>query len=202
MTAFRNISRTPFPADLPNLFPRLLRALILLLLLSPFAASAQQSGEKDSLTLLQNRRANRTALSSALLPGAGQIMNRKYWKLPILYGGLGALVYFAGTNQQFYKDYKTAYAARIDTDPSTTDPYSRLSASDLQVRKDYYRRNRDLCYILCGVAYILNIVDAYVDAQLRDFDVSDQLSLSVRPGLLETRHTLPAAGFRFTLTLP
>lgn len=179
---------------------RLPAALLFLSLLPAIAFGAGEG--TDSLTILQNKRANRAALSSAILPGAGQIMNKKYWKLPILYGGLGALIYFAGSNQQFYLDYKSAYAARIDTDPLTTDPYPRLSASDLQVRKDYYRRNRDLCYILCGVVYVLNIVDAYVDAQLRDFDVSDQLSMSIRPGLLDTRQPMPAAGFRFTLTLP
>ena len=198
MTASRIYSRSPFPAFRPCS-----TALFLLLLFHvTLQTSAQERTDQDSLSVLQNKRANRAALSSALLPGAGQIMNKKYWKLPILYGGLGALVYFAGTNQQYYKDYKSAYAARIDTDPLTVDAYPRLSASDLQVRKDYYRRNRDLCYILGGVVYILNIVDAYVDSQLRDFDVSDQLSLSIRPGLLDSRQAVPAAGFRFTLTIP
>jgi hypothetical protein len=132
---------------------------------------------KDSLTIHANRRANKAALMSAVIPGLGQTINKKYWKLPILYGGSAALIYFIDANNKEYKNFKKALVYRNDNESLTLDNYPRFTNEDLTVRKDFYRRNRDLSIILAGVLYTLNILDAYVDAQLLNFDVGDNLSL-------------------------
>ena len=131
----------------------------------------------DSLTTLSKKRANRAALMSAVLPGLGQIYNKKYWKVPLIYGGATALIYFVSVNNKEYKKFKEAIVFRNDKDSLTVDNYPRYTNEDLTVRKNYYRRNRDLSYIFTGLLYTLNILDAYVDSQLMNFDISDDLSI-------------------------
>ena len=155
--------------------------LIFLFLLG--LSSPALSQKADSVSAV-NKRANKAALMSALLPGLGQAYNKSYWKIPVLYAGLGTLVYFVKTNNEEYHNYYDAYKYRLDGDSNTVDNnYPNLSDEDILVRKDYYRRNRDLSYVLIGVVYVLNIIDAYVDAHLSDFDISDNLSLNAQPGM-------------------
>jgi Family of unknown function (DUF5683) len=166
--------------------------IIILLLLFACTSPAMLSAQKTDSVSAVNKRANKAALMSALLPGLGQAYNKSYWKIPVLYAGLGTLVYFVRTNDEEYQNFYDAYKIRLDGDSTTNDmQYPNLSDEDILVRKDYYRRNRDLSYILIGVVYVLNIVDAYVDAQLKDFDISDNLSLKTSPWLapgLEGKH--------------
>lgn len=167
-------------------------------------SSGSSPTEKDSLTELSRKRANKAATLSAILPGAGQVYNHKYWKVPILAAGAGTLVYFIRFNNGYYQDFKDAYIARADDDPDTSDDYPELTLDDLRVRKDYYRRNRDLCYLLCGGLYILNIVDAYVDAQMKGFDVSDDITMKISPSFDQNTSGGISAGlkFRFRLSHP
>ena len=148
-------------------------------------------------------------------PGAGQIYNRKYWKLPLFYGGFLGCTYAFLWNQQMFMDYSQAYLDIMDDDPNTAsyrnffppgyDIDSRLDQfkTVFKNRKDRFRRYRDLsafCFI--GV-YLLSVVDAYVDAQLSVFDISPDLSLRVAPALIETnngRSPLPAMGLGATFT--
>ena len=148
----------------------------------------------DSLTSIANHRANKAAILSAIIPGGGQVYNKSYWKVPVLYGGIAALIYFIDFNEKNYKTFRTAYIFRNDLDSTTVDGFSTYTNDDLLVRRDYYRRNRDLCYIITGVVYLLNIIDAYVDAHLKDFDVSDDLSLSTHPYFNINAKGSPAAG--------
>ncbi len=107
---------------------------------------------------------------AAVLPGGGQIYNRKFWKLPIFYGGFVGCIYALSWNNQMYHDYSQAYIDIMDNDPSTESYKS-------------FRRFRDLSvFVLIGV-YALSIVDAYVDASLSEFDISDNLSLHVQPAV-------------------
>ena len=156
--------------------------------------------ELDSLTHLSKRRANKAALMSAVVPGLGQIYNKKYWKLPILYGASGALIYFIKTNDTEFVKFRKALIYRYDGDSLTTDAFPRYTDEDLTVRKDFYRRNRDLSYILAVVLYSLNIVDAYVDSQLMNFDVSDNLSLRSGGTLNYLQDGSPVACLNFVLT--
>jgi hypothetical protein len=132
-----------------------------------------------------------------VLPGAGQIYNRKYWKVPIVYGGFVGCVYAMTWNNMMYKDYTQAYMDIMDDDPNTQsyNQFLHLGAtiSDanmeqyktiFQKRKDTYRRWRDMSlFCLIGV-YALSIVDAYVDASLSEFDISPDLSMTISPAVL------------------
>ncbi len=123
----------------------------------------------------------KAALLSTFLPGGGQAYNRKYWKIPIIYAAGAAGGYFIHTNLKEYRQFRTAYINKTDDDPNTTDDYPELSAQQLQVYRDYYRRNTELSVIFTTAFYLLQIIDATVDAHLFDFDVSNRLSLSVSP---------------------
>jgi len=109
------------------------------------------------------------------------------------------LVYFIDFNQKYYKTFKTAYLYRTDGDSTTIDAYPNYTNEDLLVRKDYYRRNRDLCYILTGAVYVLNIIDAYVDAHLKDFDVGDDLTLQIHPSFNLLSNGMPVTGLSLCL---
>lgn len=131
------------------------------------------------------------------VPGAGQIYNRKYWKLPIFYGGFLGCTYALMWNQQMYKDYSKAYLDIMDNDP-TTASYKHILPPRYQIegmeeqfktifknKKDYYRRYRDLSAFAFVGVYLLSIIDAYVDASLSDFDISPDLSLQVQPAAIQ-----------------
>ena len=133
------------------------------------------------------------SLLSMAVPGMGQVYNKKYWKVPVIYVGFGALIYFADKNNNIYQKYKTAYQYRIDDDSTTVDNYPYASEDNLLDQKDYWRRNRDLCYIGTIVLYVLNIVDASVDANLFDYDISDDLSLRVEPLLIKPKNVIFAS---------
>ena len=147
----------------------------------------------------------RVALQSALLPGLGQVTNGQWWKAPIIYAGLGTLTGFIIYNHREFKKYQTAYAFRTDGDSSTIDKYDfpnqspPFSQATLLLFREETRRNRDLSAIVLGVVYAANILDAYVFAQLKDFDVSDDLSFSPRisPTALQTN----GVGVKLTLHL-
>jgi hypothetical protein len=121
--------------------------------------------------------------------------------VPLVIGGFAGLYYASEFNNRYYRDFRNAYIARVDGDSSTTDPYPLYSLEDIRVRKDYYRRTRDLCYILMGGLYVLTMVDAYVDAQLKDFDVSEKLSLKIHPEFSFSSNFAPVAGLGLRLSL-
>ena len=179
----------------------MMRCRLILLFMFCFFCLELSAQKTDSVSAV-NKRANKAALMSALLPGLGQAYNKSYWKIPVLYAGLGTLVYFVKTNNEEYHNYYDAYKYRLDGDSMTVDnQYPNLSDEDILVRKDYYRRNRDLSYVLIGVVYVLNIIDAYVDAQLKEFDISDNLSLQTSPWISPGIEGKQVAGvsLRFTL---
>lgn len=136
---------------------------------------------------------------SLVLPGAGQIYNRKYWKLPFIYGGFLGCTYALMWNQQMYRDYSQAYLDIMDDDPRTCSylemlpPRYDITGREEQFKKlfkrkkDFYRRYRDLSAFCFVGVYLLSVVDAYVDAQLSEFDISPDLSMSVRPAVMETQ---------------
>ena len=125
----------------------------------------------------------KAALLSALLPGTGQAYNRKYWKMPIVYVAGAAGAYFIIDNARSYKSFRQAYIYRMDEDPATIDDYPQLSAQQLQVYRESYRRNMELSVIVSAAVYLLQILDATVDAHLFDFDVTNDLALKWRPAM-------------------
>jgi hypothetical protein len=133
-------------------------------------------------------------LYAAVIPGGGQIYNRKYWKLPFVYAGYGALIYAIAWNGKYYSKYKKAYYSIADKDPNTNDflkyvPVGQdVNAIDstwmkqvLNQKQLGYRNNRDLAIICIVGFYGLTLLDAYVDAQLYDFDITPSLNLHVEP---------------------
>src|SRR5690554_2359355 len=139
----------------------------------------------------------KAVIYSAIFPGLGQIYNRKYWKLPILYGGFVGFTYAITWNNGYYRDYLGGYQDIMDSNPETNrwqnllpfgmDPESvdqKWFTDVLQQRKDYYRYYRDLSIIGTFALYLLAIVDSYVDAQLFDFDMNPDLSMRIEPALL------------------
>ena len=139
---------------------------------------------------------SRAVWMSALFPGLGQIYNRRYWKLPIIVGGFMGLGYATAWNNNQYNDYARGYQDLMDNDP-TSNSYMNFfppttSEGDLdktwlqnilKSRKDFYRRNRDLCIICIAALYFLCMLDAYVDASLAHFDISPDLSMDVQPAM-------------------
>ncbi|MGD1845600.1 MAG: DUF5683 domain-containing protein [Salibacteraceae bacterium] len=129
----------------------------------------------------------KAALYSALLPGLGQAYNGKYWKIPIVYAGMGTSIFFILDNRKNYIDFRDAYIAEIDSCPETVSTLNPLfTTTALRERADQYRQWMELSYIITAGIYVLNIVDASVDAHLSTFDVSDDLSLRVMPGVFPT----------------
>ena len=136
---------------------------------------------------------NKTVWLSLVIPGAGQIYNRKYWKLPIIYGGFVGCAYALTWNGQMYKDYSQAYQDIMSNNPNNNsyedflppgvDVNDRLEYyQDLfRRRKDLYRRQRDLSIFAFIGVYLLSVIDAYVDAELSDFDISKDLTMTWQP---------------------
>lgn len=157
--------------------------------------SGSACAQSDTLAVKKNSHSPRSAaLMSAVLPGLGQVYNKKYWKVPILYAGFGATLYSIKVNNDRYVRYRDAYRLRVDNDPATVDNYPQYSDENLITLKDFYRRNRDLSYIITAGIYLLNIVDASVDAHLFTFDVSDDLSLNVSPSVMMGWRGMPGSG--------
>lgn len=134
---------------------------------------------------------------AAVVPGLGQIYNRQYWKVPIIYGGTLGLVYGITWNDRMYVDYRKGYVDLMDKDPNTNyfehllpsgvvldNSNSSYYTKIIKTKLDNYRRYRDLCIIGTAVLYLLSIIDAYVDAQMFDYDISPDLSLEVAPTLI------------------
>ena len=134
---------------------------------------------------LENR-PNTAMLYSAALPGLGQAYNKKYWKIPIIYGSGVVIGYFINYNHQLYKQYRDGLIALIDEDDRTEPFDPRLDNNDYQRAVDYWRRNRDLLMIGGLLLYVMNIVDAHVDAHLELFTVDDDISLNLEPSFSQT----------------
>lgn len=143
----------------------------------------------------------KATIYSALLPGLGQIYNKKYWKVPLIYAGFGTIGYFINWNNDNYQLFKVGYRHLTDDNPETQDylkieavrrnnynldnqtEYNNLKTA-LSKQQDYYRRNRDLLIISFVAFYGLNIIDASVDAHLFDFDISDDLTMKWEPSMV------------------
>lgn len=184
------------------------------ILISLFIIGVQQvCAEKDSLIVVGGEEVNsvseieklhsphKATLYSAILPGLGQAYNRKYWKIPIIYAGLAASVYYISFNTENYNLYKKAYRDFIIQDPANRsyeeiiteklhmEPEEIMSSasnvqwfqSALQKKKTYYKRNRDFSYIILIGVYVLNLIDSSVDAHFYDYDISDDLSMQLQP---------------------
>lgn len=153
----------------------------------------------DSLNWRMRHKPGRATLYSAIIPGAGQIYNRKYWKAPIVWGGTGLCIYFIQHNTKEYVRYRDGYVALIDNDPTTVSEFEGSNAQSVRNVADTYHKWRDMSYLALTAVYIMNIVDATVDANFVRFDVSKDLSLNLVPAPLIAGTTAPGLGLVFTL---
>ena len=175
--------------------------------------SVQEIPEKDAPQVHSPRKAT---IYSAVLPGLGQVYNRKYWKVPVIYLGFGTIVYFINWNNDNYQLFRRGYFDLIDDDPDTQG-YLEIEAvrrnnydlsnpthfnnlrTALMRQKDYFRRNRDLLFISMVGFYGLNIIDASVDAHFFNFDISDDLTLKWEPSLMQIDNNFVyCINFRFS----
>ena len=177
---------------------------------STLVAAADSVPSPIGVKRIFNPDPNRALWLSVLCPGLGQIYNRRYWKVPIVVGGYVGLAYATSWNNRMLSDYTKAYRDIMDSDPNTKsymDFYPSTTKEEdidktwltkaLKSKKDFYRRNRDLCIISMVGLYLLCMVDAYVDASLANFDITPDLSMKVKPAVIEPQlGKLPAVGLQ------
>lgn len=161
--------------------PRRFLILSLLFVISINALFAKN----DSIAMQKKHEPKKATLYSAVLPGLGQAYNKKYWKIPIVYAGIGTIIYFIDSNYGGYSDYRQAYDYKtgINTDVSNEiiSIANRYSNENLITIRDNYRRNVELSCIVLALWYGLNIIDATVDAHFFEYDIGDDLTLKVEP---------------------
>lgn len=183
-------------------------------------------GDKDNLEIALNltqevRSPKKASIYSALFPGLGQIYNKKYWKLPIIYGGFAGLIYGFSWNNNLYNEYFEAfrtisqYSSPVQITPEDKeflDDFINNPSIDLNNQthfdhisrqlasgKDFYRRNRDLTIIVMALLHVLNIVDASVDAHFFDYDISNDISMNFEPVPLNISGTNQVMGISLNL---
>jgi hypothetical protein len=199
---------------------RLSRTIIILIFLLPYKTGICQevsyvqdiSVSDDNFPQERGRFSpdpRKASMYAAVLPGLGQIYNRKYWKVPIVYGGFAALTWYTFFSHDEFVRYRTALDYSTDNDPSTVHEFAgdpRYTDEVLTRFKDYYRRERDRTVLLTTVFYAITIVDAAVDAHLFEFDVSDDLGMKLGPSFKGAGKPVPGKpgaqfglGVRFSL---
>lgn len=158
---------------------------LLILLLTNIVVIGCLHAQNDSVVELKRHNPKKATIYSAVLPGLGQAYNKKYWKIPIVYAGIGTIFYFADMNGDSYRDYRDAFDYKsgltTDVDDEIKSIASRYSSENLITIRDYYRRNMELSWIIMAVWYGVNIIDACVDAHFFEYDIGDDLTLKVEP---------------------
>ena len=161
------------------------------------ATSAQ---EQDDTSVIKKHNPKKATIYSAVLPGLGQAYNKKYWKIPIVYAGIGTIFYIADMNGDYYRDYRDAFdyqaGLKTDVNEEIQSLANRYSSANLISLRDYYRRNMELSWIIMAVWYGVNIIDACVDAHFFEYDIGDDLSLKVEP-MIRTNYGETAYGYGY-----
>lgn len=173
---------------------------LLILLLTVILSAGSVFAKNDSIAEPKKHNPEKATLYSAILPGLGQAYNKKYWKIPVVYAGIGTIGYFAITNGNGYRDYRLAYDYQSGITTDVSDDIKVLagkySAENLITIRDYYRRNMELSWIIMALWYGLNIIDATVDAHFFEYDIGDDLTLKVEP-TLQTNYAYWDAGYGY-----
>ena len=176
------------------MFTKRITLFLLIFAYSPFL---------DAQTIEQENyhSAKKASIYSAIIPGFGQYYNKKYWKIPIVYASIGTAFSIAKWNQKKYLTYLEAFQYRTDQDETTIDEFENIySEANLITLKNYHRKNRDLAYIVSVGFYILNIIDASVDAHLFNFNINEDISLYVDPSMMYSNLNFnPVLSIKFKL---
>ena len=171
------------------------------MLLFAFNGVAQQDTilveSQDSFEAIEEEKAHspKKAMLFSLIPGGGQIYNKKWWKVPIIYAGMGLSAYAAVWNQEQYNVYSDAFDIRNDGDEDTKDEFDGIYTDEQLIQaQNYYDKNKETAIVIGVAIFALSILDANVDAHLHEFDVSDDLSLKIEP----TVFNLGTSGFNYS----
>ena len=162
----------------------MIRILVIILFTNTSYVFSQNNViEIDTITNFKKSNPKKASTLSAILPGLGQIYNKQYWKVPVIYGGYLVIGHYIKFNNGMYNEFKNALILEIDGIESTINPFPNFSKSSLERNMDFWRRNRDLLIIFTGVYYLLNIVDAHVFAHLNEFNLNENLTMKINPYL-------------------
>lgn len=185
---------------------RLLILLLMSIVLSSNAMAQEETRqaklgqEQDETSVIKKHNPKKATIYSAVLPGLGQAYNKKYWKIPIVYAGIGTIFYIADMNGDYYRDYRDAFdyqaGLKTDVNEEIQSLANRYSSANLISLRDYYRRNMELSWIIMAVWYGVNIIDACVDAHFFEYDIGDDLSLKVEP-MIRTNYGETAYGYGY-----
>jgi hypothetical protein len=182
------------------------RLLVICIFLSFNGIAQKVTPNNDSIGALNSQpkttivHSPRTAtIMSAACPGLGQVYNKNYWKVPVIYAGFAALGYGLVYTNSYYQTFKDAYdvyrkpyldsGVAVPTNATLTLYNKLFTIPNVQANRDYYRRYRDLCIIGMGSWYLLNILEAYVAANMFDFDTSDDLTFRIEPMFYSSQYT-------------
>lgn len=190
-----------------NLYSHLSKYLLIIILICfSFTSNSQDktaiSGDQipENQQLLQYHSPHKATMYSALIPGMGQVYNKKYWKLPVIYGLTGIFIYSFDFNNNQYNKYTNAYIDLKSGKITNFEGYTDFKTVD-KIRANF-KRNRDLNVISLAVIYLLNVIDATVDAHLFYYDISEDLSLNVQPSLLNSfDNQNTAVGLSFSISI-
>ncbi len=160
--------------------------LVILLVLNYFSAESQEKANKDP---------RKAALYSSILPGAGQFYTKKYWKIPIIYAGIATSLYYVIESNTKFKNYRDGYLDRIS---GNNHVFSEYSNAQLVTLTNYHKRNREVSTLCLLGIYLINIIDASVNAHLFSYDINEDLSLIVQPLYI---HETESAGILLSLNL-
>ncbi len=183
-----------------NRILKIVSCLFILLLVSPPSYSSvttytstpvkkDTTASDKALKKMANKEAHKAAIMSTILPGLGQAYNKKYWKMPIIYAALAGMGYLVYHTNSLYQEYHKELVLRYKYGDSVSvytlhNPDTKLaiySTSDLNTQKLLYKKHFDMTVIGIGLVYVLNIIDASIDGHLKTFDVSDNLTLNIKP---------------------
>ncbi|TVQ11988.1 MAG: hypothetical protein EA361_11760 [Bacteroidetes bacterium] len=176
----RGDTTTVLPPDTPPLQP---------VVTTEDATTVEPEDQQEDYPQIKVHSPLKATMLSATLPGLGQAYNGKYWKIPFLYAFIGGTVYAVDFNNKQYQHFRRNWVARIDGNPNTQDEYPNVATDRLQREMNRWRRNVEVSYIVGAAIYILNILDATVDAHLLDFDVGEDLTLNVMPVVMPQNST-------------
>jgi hypothetical protein len=160
--------------------------------------SAQEADTASVTPVVRTHSPRKAVIMSAIIPGMGQIYNKKYWKVPIIYGAGGTFVYFLGYYQDKYTKFRTALANGKEGQVFKIDGREYPFGS-LETGQNFYRRYRDLNALGITVIYFLNIVDAMIDAHFFYYDVSDNLTMHIQPAIFNNPGATSSLGLQINL---
>ena len=169
-----------------------------LMVMVSFRVDAQAQDTIVADTMMKEHSPRKAIIYSAICPGLGQVYNKKYWKVPIIYGAGGAFAYFIGFNHLQYSKFRDGIETGVAGEKILIDGVY-YEYEQLPLGRDYYRRYRDLSVLGLAAIYFLNVVDAMVDAYFFYYDVSDDLSMKVEPAIISSPGMTATVGLRINL---